>query len=291
MARAIGGALLAWFAFFVPTPATLAQDPAFTAYVEDAAEPDLAGEAAFQRAVRDLIAEEKPGFSARKAVRLARCLAIPEEEYRTGLIFNPRGYATLFRRSGCLQKLALDERDPLLCDQVRERRSWIFDGSGTSPENCRVLVAARIEKDEQEAAVKDFETIHRLVSIRFARNGNGRDFDLTVVTEGSFAGSCELEVAPASPGLGDPVWIHKNVYRYGATNEPRHIWLDRGALAAALGADFETREFAALAMLRIAEEKHRRFLYQRIPAAFRSSRLKATIRFADLPPWQPEVVE
>ena len=291
MARAIGGALLAWLAFFVPTPATLAQDPAFTAYVKDAAEPDLAGEEAVQRAVRDLVVAEKPEFEARKAERLARCLAIPEKEYSTGLIFNPSGYATLFHRSGCLQRLALDERDPLLCDQVRERRSWIFDGSGTSPENCRALVAARIGKDDQEAAAKEFETIHRLVSMRFARNGNGRDFDLTVVTEGSFAGSYELEVALASPGLGDPVRIHKNVYGYGATNEPRHIWLDRGALAAALGADFATREFAALAMLRIAEEKHRRFLYQRIPTALRSSRLKATIRFADLPPWQPEAFE
>lgn len=282
MARAIEGSLLVCLAALFLTSAALAQG---------GAERDLAGKAAFQQAVRDLVAAEKPEFEARRAERLTRCLAIPEEEYRTGLIFNPRGYATLFRRSGCLQQLALDERDALLCDQVRERRSWIFDGSGTSPENCRVLVAARIETDEQEAAAKDFETIHRLVSMRFARNGNSRDFDLTVVTAGSFAGSYALEVALAAPGLGDPVPIHKNVYRYGATNEPRLIWLDRGALEAALGAGFESREFAALATLRIAEDGYNRFLYQRIPAALRGSRLHATIRFADLPPWQPEAVE
>lgn len=229
--------------------------------------------------------------AARKAAGLARCLAIAKDDYSTGMIFNPPGYSTLYHRARCLQQLAVEERDAPLCDQVRERGSWVFDGSGTSPENCRVLVARRIAQDNQEAAAVDFGTIHRLATMRFARNGNGRDFDLTLVTEGSFAGSYEIEVALVAPGGGDPVAIHKRVYRYGATNQPRLIWLERGGLIAALGADFETTAFSALATLRVAEEGHDSFFYQRIPTARRSSGLQAKIRFVDLPPWQPEAVE
>ena len=106
-------------------------------------------------------------FTERKQQRIEQCNAVDDGAYSTGLVFNPRGYATIFHRSECFQELAVEERDPSLCVDVKERKSWFFDGSGVSEASCRDLMARRLEQDKQLAASKEFRRIHRLQSIEF----------------------------------------------------------------------------------------------------------------------------
>lgn len=123
---------------------------------------------------------------------LARCEAISADRGTTAMIFNPRDRQVAWERSECLQALAVQSRDERLCGRVVERRSWVFDGSGVSPEACRRALEARRELDREEAArIRD---LHRPVDVAIERNGNGRDFDLRVSTRGSYAHRYRLEV-------------------------------------------------------------------------------------------------
>jgi hypothetical protein len=119
---------------------------------------------------------------ARDAALPARCAAIPAERHVTGLIGNPDGMQTYYERSRCLQEAAVTLRAPAICDGVRERHSWFFDGSAYSPEACRILVARQVRRDV--AASAKLQPPQRLQSIAIARDGNGRDFDVSVRTTG-----------------------------------------------------------------------------------------------------------
>jgi hypothetical protein len=229
-------------------------------------------------------------FEARKRERIEVCRAIPEDDYSTGLIFNPPGQSTMFRRAACLQEIAHDERDADLCSEVKERKSWFFDGSGISEQSCRELVARRIERDRQEAASKDFRSIHRLISVQFFRNGNERDFDAVVTTEGSFPGAYVLNLSVTAPQSRELVSIHERSYSYGGPNIPRRIWLDRSKLAEALGEGFQDQELLVRVILQLAKTDYNRFYYDLIPTADRASRIEAKVRFDGLPLWTPDDV-
>ena len=224
-------------------------------------------------------------FEVQKRQKIAHCAAIPEGDYSTGMIFNAPGFATLFDRAFCFQKLAVDERDPFLCDEVREKKSWIFDGSGVSGPSCRKSVAARLAQDRQEAGSKDFGSIHRLLSVEFLRNGNGTDFDAVVTTAGSYPGAYELTIALAG------VSVHKRSYAYGGPNLPRRIFLRRSELAAHLGEDFQEARLTAHVTLRLEKTAHNRFYHDSIPEELQNSRAEVPVRFSALPRWESEEIE
>jgi hypothetical protein len=231
-------------------------------------------------------------FAEQKQQSIERCQAIDEKAYSTGMIFNPKGQVTMFERSRCFQDLAVAERDPSLCDKVVERKSWFFDGSAISEKSCRERVAQKVEKDRQDFASKDFSLLHRLRSVDFARNGNGKDFDFELATQGAMSGAYELELVLAPAGGGDDISIiHDTANRFGSENARKIILLRRSLLAEKLGDTFRQTEWTATVTLQFAKTAFNRFHYDAIPRAFRSSRLEAGLRFADLPRWQPEPIK
>lgn len=230
-------------------------------------------------------------FAEKKRQLIERCLAIDENAFSTGMIFNPKGQVTMFERSRCFQELAAEERDPLLCGKVVEKKSWFFDGSAISEVSCQKLVAVKIEKDAREAAAKDFSLLHRLRSIAFARNGNGKDFDFELKTEGSMSGAYKLRLLFTSAGGGEEVSVYDDTGRFGGTDSRKIILLRRSLLREMLGETFEQTEWTASVTLQFAKTPFNRFYYDAIPGEYRSSRLKARLRFADLPPWKPEAIK
>lgn len=74
-------------------------------------------------------------FEQQRVFRLEKCMSIPAHEYTTGMLFNPPGYKTYYKRALCLQRLAIDEHDPELCVGVRERKAFFFDGSAISSDS------------------------------------------------------------------------------------------------------------------------------------------------------------
>jgi len=79
------------------------------------------------------------------------CTVIDKDSYVTGLLFNGPGLHTYYQQAYCFLELAVRERAPELCRQVRERRSLFFDGSGVGKAVCEARVAAAIEDDRKEA--------------------------------------------------------------------------------------------------------------------------------------------
>ena len=227
-------------------------------------------------------------FAGRKQQMIERCQAIDETAYSTGMIFNPKGQATMFERSRCFQELAIAERDPALCGKVVERKSWIFDGSAISGKSCLEQVAQRREKDRQDFASRDFSRLHRLRSAAFMRNGNGKDFDLEVQTEGTMSGAYELELFFTPAGGGETVLVYAQTSRLGGENARMKLLLRRALLTGSLGETFWQKEWTATLTLHFAKTPFNRFYYEAIPANFRSSLLVTPLRFADLPPWKPE---
>ena len=227
-------------------------------------------------------------ISEQKQKNIERCQAIDEKAYSTGMIFNPKGLRTMFERSRCFQDLAIGERDPALCGQVVERKSWFFDGSAISEKSCLAQVARRIEKDRQDFSLKDFRRLHRLRSAAFTRNGNGKDFNFEVPTEGSMSGAHKINLQFTSAGGGEPVSVYDETSRFADTDSRKSILLRRNLLAEKLGETFEQTEWTAAITLQFAKTPFNRFYYDAIPVTFRSSRLETRLRFADLPPWKPE---
>src|SRR3546814_7565711 len=74
-----------------------------------------------------------------KASEVERCRRMDPADYVTGLLFNPPGMKTYFKRSSCLQAIAVDYRDASLCEEVRERKSRFFDGSVNSRASCEQI--------------------------------------------------------------------------------------------------------------------------------------------------------
>ena len=110
-----------------------------------------------------------------------RCAAIDPSEYRSGLLFNPDGYRSLYVRSACFQDAAVSFRDDTLCAHVKQRRSLFSSSWGYSRRRCKKLVAEG-EAADREALLQKKTRYERgavtLRDFRIERNGNGRDFDI-----------------------------------------------------------------------------------------------------------------
>ena len=117
-----------------------------------------------------------------KAAEVGRCRSIDPEAYATGLLFNPAGKKTFYKRSSCLFELARKYRDASLCAEVRERKSMFFDGSAFTRASCEQSVREALAGDP----AREISDIKRLAEARWFRNGNGRDLDLHVQMSGSY---------------------------------------------------------------------------------------------------------
>jgi hypothetical protein len=152
-------------------------------------------------------------YTERRANAVQTCEKIDAHESQTGLVMNPDGYRSYYVRSQCLQKVAVDSRDPSLCSQVRRRWS-LFSSWGISSSNCRKLVTAKIASDrislEELKRAYAAGAIH-LDALRIERNGNGRDFDLLPTFSGSYAHGYVLTFEILPPNH-PPVVIHSNGY-------------------------------------------------------------------------------
>src|SRR3546814_11692364 len=85
-----------------------------------------------------------------KASEVERCQRMDPADYVTGLLFNPSGMKTYFKRSSCLQAIAVDYRDASLCEDVRERKSLFFDGSEISRASCERRGEERARSDPKD---------------------------------------------------------------------------------------------------------------------------------------------
>ena len=120
-------------------------------------------------------------YSEQRAAAVKRCEAIDPNEYQSGLLFNPDGYRSFYRRSACLQDAAVLFRDEALCAPVKERRAFFSSSWGYSEKRCRQLVADGLAADRK--TLEGMRSAYakgavRLRDFRVERNGNGRDFDI-----------------------------------------------------------------------------------------------------------------
>jgi hypothetical protein len=160
--------------------------------------------------------EEQRGFA------LKACEAIPASEYQTGLALNPDGYRSMYMRSACLQRAAVQFRDRKLCDDVRRRWSLFSSSWGYSKGNCRKLVAEgslsdSVEIERQKAAYRAGPV--RLVDVRFERNGNGRDVDVIPTFAPGYASGYLLRIELLSGARA--VAIDSTGYRLDGTDNIR----------------------------------------------------------------------
>lgn len=139
---------------------------------------------------------------------VAECRSIPESDYVTGLIFNPAGHSTYYKRSRCLQELAARWRDYSLCNDVRERHSLFFNGEGFSQAACREKVAAQLEKDLEAAAAINPDTFHKPADASFDRpHYVGDSILFRWQTRGSHPGTYQVRVDIWPNDTSNPVTI------------------------------------------------------------------------------------
>lgn len=114
------------------------------------------------------------------ATQVASCQEIDADEYQTGLLFNPDGYRSYYLRSACLQRLAVEYRNPDLCQEVKRRRALFSSSWGYSTRNCQLLVAQKLTEDRNELQTLRQTYLAAPMSVSqltVESNGNGRDFD------------------------------------------------------------------------------------------------------------------
>lgn len=90
-------------------------------------------------------------FADMEAEAIGRCRNVNPRAFETFMIFNPAGMQTYYRRSYCLQTVAIEHRNEALCGEVTERRDFFLDGSQISEAACREKVAAAQAADRTEA--------------------------------------------------------------------------------------------------------------------------------------------
>lgn len=217
---------------------------------------------------------------------MRECSAIASGRYETFMIFNPPGWQTYYRRSYCFQRAASELRDEMLCEEVRERKSVFFNGSGVSRDACLARVADQKERDRRDAEAHLAKKLHSLADFSIIRDGNGTDFDILVSLSGGKSGRYDLTVSAQRPS--DPAAeIHAK--NYGVTEDPTglSIFLPRQELRNRLGAGWEQEEIQITAQWRYAPIHDnwavRKIVDQRVEA----SRVTIAVRFSDLPPWEP----
>jgi len=126
-------------------------------------------------------ARPQSNYATMKAGATQQCNKIDQGESQSGLLFNPDGYRSYYVQSECLQRAAVQFRDPALCERVRRRYSLFSSSWGVSSTQCRKLVSegftadrAELEKEKQLATSNPV----RLKTFKIQRNGNGRDYDI-----------------------------------------------------------------------------------------------------------------
>ena len=123
-------------------------------------------------------------YVEQRAAAVKRCEAIDPREHQSGLLFNPDGYRSFYRRSACFQDAAVLFRDEALCKQVKERPSFFSSSWGYSGKRCRQLASEGMAADRkvlEELRSSYVKGAVRLRDFRIERNGNGRDFDIIPV--------------------------------------------------------------------------------------------------------------
>jgi hypothetical protein len=164
-----------------------------------------------------------------KASEVERCWRMDPKDYSTAMFFNPPGMKALYKRSSCLQGLAVRYRDASLCEEVRERKSLFFDGSAISRASCEQRVQERARNDPK-VVISD---IHRLADVAYVRNGNGRDIDVRVGFSGSYQHRDELTVSMVDETGANIETLHRNDYWRGASTGALHIVVRQAKIAAA----------------------------------------------------------
>ncbi len=136
-----------------------------------------------------------------------RCTAIDPSEYRSGLLFNPEGYRSLYVRSACFQDAAVHFRDAALCAHVKQRRSLFSSSWGYSRRRCGELVEEGEAADREALLEKKARYESGAVTLRdftIERNGNGRDYDIIPVFDPGAAATYvlrfEIIAAPSTTG-------------------------------------------------------------------------------------------
>jgi hypothetical protein len=124
------------------------------------------------------------------------CQSIPPTTYETFLLFNPSNLQTYYFRSSCFQELAVQTRAENLCDQVKERKSIFFNGSGVSPTACRKAVADIRNKDFAERVRP--ESVHKIESIKIDSAPSG-DIEVRFVPAGTLWGTYRFTISLIDP--------------------------------------------------------------------------------------------
>lgn len=120
------------------------------------------------------------------------CESISSRAYETGLIGNSKNYQTYYFRSECYQKMAIQNRDDKLCEQVKERKSMFFNGSAISQQACLTAVKNQESKDFTER-VKP-ESVHKIEKVEISLTP-ARDFDVKVFPAGTLWGTYKFSVS------------------------------------------------------------------------------------------------
>lgn len=215
-----------------------------------------------------------------KPQRIARCEAIPWSDYQSWMIFNPSDLQTLYRRSQGLQKLAVSVRDITLCNRVRERKAMFLDGSGISAQRCRSLVNAQITRDSE--AAQQLGELHRLRQLRLARNGNGRDIDIHMVTRGDTYNRYRLTLVLHEQQGKLIGTLYDKVQTLGQGEGEVVLFIPQSELLQLIGTPGVAREYEIVATLQPELDAHKRFVLQHLDEGRRKSTLHTVVNFSRL---------
>lgn len=72
-------------------------------------------------------------YTAERSKAIKACETIDSSDSQSSLFLNPDGYRSYYVRSKCFQEAAVTFRDPVLCEEVTERRSLLSSSWATHP--------------------------------------------------------------------------------------------------------------------------------------------------------------
>lgn len=138
----------------------------------------------------------------------AVCAAMSPSSYASGLndgawMALPFTGRTYYYRSACYYELARRSLEPRFCNLVKERKTWLGDGSSVSPASClRMLDAARAAGQAQQADANRHAAqvtgVFQLAEPDLLALPDG-GWKLTVSTQGALAGSYRLDIELLTP--------------------------------------------------------------------------------------------
>lgn len=154
-------------------------------------------------------------YAASRLKAVKACEAIDPSLSQSGLVFNPDGYRSFYLRSQCFQEAAVQFRDATLCANVKERRSLLSSSWGYTAARCRQLVSEGTTADRR--ALDGLKSMYAAGGMRFRdfrieRNGNGRDFDIIPMFDGTYAHGYTLTFEIVQPASAAPLLLHRMGY-------------------------------------------------------------------------------